>query len=443
MSTEAKPRVQVIARRAADFGRGNRSEALKIFKNTSPDLHPLSQDTEYVRAVRAAKMKKMFAKPFIGSLDGHSESVYSLCRHPKDFHVVVSGGADGEVRVWDVTSRECKRVIKAHPQIVNDVCCAPNGKLILSVGSDANVCGFSNSGNFAFASDGALNGVDHCWVGDNFVTAGAHVDLWSPLRNTPIQRFEWGNSDFIDSVFNQSEVNLVLACANDRSVIVADTRTRGVARSITLQMRTNAVDWNPQIPYYFICANDDTGVYMFDMRKTEAALRVYTDHLGPVTSVNFSPNGKQFVTGSYDATIRIWDWENIKSRDCYHTHRMQRVYSVCISPDGKFALCGSEDMNIRIFKTKANEELRVMNKKETKAQEYQEKLLKKWKYAPEVSSIAEKQNLPKKLFNLRKHRAAMLAAEQRKAISRMAHSADPEAAKPVPLRQKRVVEDQT
>ncbi|KAH0793919.1 DDB1- and CUL4-associated factor 13 [Histomonas meleagridis] len=438
-----KPKVSVIARREADFGRGNRSEALKIFKNTSPDLHPLAQNTEYVRAVRAAKMKKMFSKPFIGSLDGHSDSVYSLTRHPRNFRTVVSGGADGDIRVWDVTTRECKRVIKAHPLIVNDVCCSPTSDLILSVGSDSNVCGFSTDSNFAYASDGALNGVDHSWANDNFVTAGSHVDLWSPLRNTPIQRFEWGNVEYIDSVFNQSEVNLILACGNDRSVIVADTRTRGVARSITLQMKTNAVDWNPQIPYYFITANDDTGIYLFDMRKTETAVRVYTDHLGPVTCINFSPNGKQFVSGSYDATIRIWDWENIRSRDCYHTHRMQRVYCVCVSPDGKFALCGSEDMNIRIFKTKANEELRVLSKKEKKAQQYQEKLLEKFKHSPEVHAIAEKQNLPKKLYNKRKQRGIMMAAHQRKAIARMAHSANPEENKPVPLRQNRIVEDQT
>jgi len=266
------------------------------------------------------------------------------------------------------------------------------------------LCFGENNNNFSYLSDGALKAVDHSWSDDNFVTAGVHVDLWSPFRNSPIQRFEFGATDYVDSVFNPSEVNLILACGSDRSIIIADTRTRGVARSITLKMKTNAVDWNPQIPYHFITANDDTGLYLFDMRKTESAVRVFTDHLGPVTCVNYSPNGKEFVSGSYDETIRIWNWENIKSENCYHTHRMQRVQAVCISPDSKFALCGSEDMNIRIFKTKANEELRVMNKKQKQAKEYQEKLLKKWRYAPEVHNIADKQNLPKHLFNKRKER---------------------------------------
>jgi len=439
-----KPRVQVIARREADFGRANRSEGFKIFKNTDPSLHPLAQQTEYVRAIRAAKMKKMFAKPFIGSLEGHSESVYSLCRHHKNTRTIISGGADGEIRIWDLSTRSCMRTIKAHPLTVNDVSCSPNSDLILSVGSDGNVCGFSESSNFAFLSpSGALQSIDHSYSEPMFVTGGATIDLWSPQRNSPIQTFDVASTkDFKDTVFNMNETNLIATCAGDCSIMIADTRTRTIARKIRMSMQSNAVDWNPQAPFYFISANDDSACYLFDIRKTESAVRVYTDHLDPVTCISFSPNGKQFVTGSYDSTVRIWDWENIKSRDCYHTQRMQRVFCVCVSPDSKYALCGSEDMNIRIFKTKANEMLQSRSKKEERAQDYQERLLKKWRFAPEVRAISEKQNLPKKLHKKRFERAKMMEAYNRKALSRMAHAKNPESEKPQPLRERRVVLDE-
>jgi WD repeat and SOF domain-containing protein 1 len=436
-------RVQVIARRAADFGRATRAEGPRFFKNPAPELHPLAEQTEYVRAVRAAKMRHMFAKPFVGSLEGHAESVYSLCRRHRDLRRIVSGGADGEVRVWDAASRACVEVIRAHPQIVNDVSCSPTSDLILSVGADGRVCGFGAAARFSYASDGALAAVDHCWADETFATAGADLELWTPHRNSPIQRFEFGVREFGDSVFNQGEPSLVLAASGGRELLVADVRTRAVARSITLAMRSNAVDWNPQIPFYFVAANDDSALYLFDMRKTEAAVRVFTDHLDPVTCVAFSPNGREFVSGAYDGTIRVWDWENIRSRDCYHTARMQRVFCVCVSPDSKFAFCGSEDMNIRIFKTKADEEMRVVNRKQKQAMQYQERLLQKWRHAPDVHRIADKQNLPKKLFNKRRQRAIVMAAEQRKAIARMANAANPEESKPEPLRKKRVVQDET
>jgi WD repeat and SOF domain-containing protein 1 len=385
----------------------------------------------------------MFAKPFIGSLQGHSESIYSLCRRHRDLRHVVSGSADGELRIWDISSRQCVEVIKAHSQIVSDVSCTPTSDLILSDGTDCHVCGFSSSNNFSYLSDGALKAVDQCWSDETFVTAGTYVDLWTPQRNSPIQRFDFELTEYSDSVFNQGEPNLIVACSNSREVIIADTRTRSVARSITLAMRTNAVDWNPQIPFYFITANDDSALYLFDMRKTEAAVRVFTDHLDPVTCCAFSPNGNEFVSGSYDGTIRIWNWENIKSQNCYHTERMQRVFCICVSPDSKFVFCGSEDMNIRIFKMKADEELRVVNKKQKHAKQYQEKLLKKWRHVPEIRKIADKQNLPKKLFNKRRERAIKMAAEQRKSIARMANAKNPEENKPEPLRKKRVIADQT
>lgn len=45
--------------------------------------------------------------------------------------------------------------------------------------------------------------------------------------------------------------------------------------------------------------------------------------------VAYSPTGKEFVSGSYDRTIRIFNIQSAKSREVYHTKRMQRyVFSV-------------------------------------------------------------------------------------------------------------------
>lgn len=40
--------------------------------------------------------------------------------------------------------------------------------------------------------------------------------------------------------------------------------------------------------------------------------------------VAYSPTGKEFVSGSYDRTIRIFNIHSAKSREVYHTKRMQR-----------------------------------------------------------------------------------------------------------------------
>lgn len=49
----------------------------------------------------------MFAKPFIGQLDGHRDGIYVMDKDPLKLTQIVSGAADGEVRLWDLGTRAC------------------------------------------------------------------------------------------------------------------------------------------------------------------------------------------------------------------------------------------------------------------------------------------------------------------------------------------------
>jgi DDB1- and CUL4-associated factor 13 len=40
--------------------------------------------------------------------------------------------------------------------------------------------------------------------------------------------------------------------------------------------------------------------------------------------LDYSPTGKEFVTGSYDKTLRIFKVNEGRSRETYHTKRMQK-----------------------------------------------------------------------------------------------------------------------
>jgi WD repeat and SOF domain-containing protein 1 len=37
----------------------------------------------------------MFAKPFVGALEGHQDGVYSLAKDPRRIGIVAGGGGDG------------------------------------------------------------------------------------------------------------------------------------------------------------------------------------------------------------------------------------------------------------------------------------------------------------------------------------------------------------
>ena len=81
-----------------------------------------------------------------------------------------------------------------------------------------------------------------------------------------------------------------------------------------MAMRSNKLCWNPMEAYNFTLANEDHNCYTFDMRNLDHALNVHKDHVSAVMDLSFSPTGKEFVTASYDCTLRIFPFDKGHSR---------------------------------------------------------------------------------------------------------------------------------
>ena len=68
-------------------------------RNLNPLMHPFARARERTRALNAAKIERIFAKPFVASLEGHSDSVEVLVRKPKSLTTVASASWNGGVYV--------------------------------------------------------------------------------------------------------------------------------------------------------------------------------------------------------------------------------------------------------------------------------------------------------------------------------------------------------
>ena len=69
---------------------------------------------------------------------------------------------------------------------------------------------------------------------------------------------------------------------------------------------------------------------------------------GRVRGIAFSPDGLTLASGSYDATIYLWDTGTGEHKRTLTGHT-RNVESVAFSPDGETLASGSHDATIRLW----------------------------------------------------------------------------------------------
>ena len=274
-------KIKAICRNTKEYQKQTNTELQKVQRNPSnTTLHPFQGAREYQRALNGAKLEKMFAKPFIKSLDNHSDGIISMAKARSNMVDMLSGAADGEVIFWDLPRQKPMFQINAHERFVRGVTFAGNHALaadniFVSTGDDAKVCIWSLSGlksqfqeninegeddafvqtfkNYtpkaSYQSKTSLLGCDASYNDDLFATAGAIVQVWSYERSTPVYSFKTWECDTVTKCkFNPTETSLLASVCNDRSLIFYDIRGKSSLQKVYLKNKSSALAWNPQEP---------------------------------------------------------------------------------------------------------------------------------------------------------------------------------------------------
>ena len=466
-------KIRALSRSRESYTRECKGDVVKTFHNADPSLHPFDRAREYTRALQATKLDRIFAKPFIGALDGHVDAV-SVMSSTKPItgnsgfssNIVqfISGSCDGELRCWDLDHKKCVWKTIGHEGFVRGLSILPDGASFISCG-DHTIKQWKIEVQNALFSDSSL-GIEqptpiNTWFnpeeGYNFTSidtnwsSASHqfatstdslVQLWDVQRSKPLANLDWGFDTITKVKYNPADSTLLAALGNDRGLTLVDTREKKNMRKLILAMKSNSIAWNPQEPMNFIIANEDNNLYTYDMRKLNIAKMVHKDHVDPVMDVAFSPTGQEFVSGSYDKTIRIWNINSGRSREVYHAKRMQRVNAVCFSNDATFILSGSTDTNIRIWKTEASKALGVKVRRAERKLEYQETLKERYKDMPEIRRISKHRHMPNLIKKLKRKDMIMKESARRKLSNRNEHrrKGTPEE-KPEPERKRNIVSE--
>uniref|UniRef100_A0A3Q2T3Z3 DDB1- and CUL4-associated factor 13 n=1 Tax=Fundulus heteroclitus TaxID=8078 RepID=A0A3Q2T3Z3_FUNHE len=424
-------KVKVLSRNPDDYVRETKYDIQRVPRNYDPSLHPFELSREYTRALNATKLERVFAKPFLSSLDGHRDGVNCLAKHTRSLSTLLSGSCDGVVKVWNLTKRECVRTLQAHEGFVRGMVVRYCGSSFFTIGDDKTIKQWNMEAPGYGEEEEPLNtilgktvftGLDHHQKKGVFATCGQQVDIWDEQRSTPIRSFSWGVDSFSSVRFNPVETELLGSCASDRSIVLYDMRESTPLKKVIMTMRTNTLCWNPMEAYFFTCANEDYNLYTYDMRYLEKPCKVHMDHVSAVLDVDYSPTGLEFVSASFDKTVRIFPKDAGHSREVYHTKRMQHVICIKWSADNKYILSGSDEMNIRLWKANAAEKLGVLAPREREAVNYSQKLKEKFQHYPQIKRIARHRHLPKNIYHQRNELRVMKEARRRKETNVRKHS---------------------
>jgi len=200
--------------------------------------------------------------------------------------------------------------------------------------------------------------------------------------------------------FNPSQHNIVGVCLHDAKLTFYDVRTKTATSFVTLLNSANELRWNPSDPRIFAIASNDWCLYTFDVRHTKRAIKTHRGHVDAVTSVDWSPIGREFVSGSVDGHIRLWRSDHQSadapkvgySRELYKGRRMYNLEQVRWTNDNKYVLSGSADGSLRLWRAQRAMPLHRVNARMRSSIQYSAALARKYQHMPEIGLIMKFRN---------------------------------------------------
>ncbi|KAF9358918.1 hypothetical protein BGX26_000622 [Mortierella sp. AD094] len=285
--------------------------------------------------------------------NGHSKGVKCVAYSPERDQVA-SGSKDETVRLWDVKTGECCHILRGHTGVVTSVDYSPKGDQIASGGYDRIVRLWDvKNGEFLCYFKGhtdIISAVSFSPAGDRIATGGwdSKVRLWRVEDQQCLHTIE-GGRNWVASAMYSPKGDLVVGGIDDHTVRLWDVDTGKSCR--ILKGHTGSV-WAVAFSHsgdQMASGSEDCRVLLWDI-NTNKCLHTLEGHTKRVVCVAYSPAGDMIVSSSEDRTMRLWD---VTSGDCKEVIENQGVVNMVAwksTADGTYLVTGSDDASVRLWR---------------------------------------------------------------------------------------------
>ena len=260
------------------------------------------------------------------------------------------------VKIFDINGN-LTRTFQTNSQMLTSCAFSPDGNLILSASHEGAIFLWEkNSGKFLREYRGHACRVSEALFfpeGTSFVSASydTTIKIWEVNTGKIIRELK-GHTDFIFALAVSLDGNLILSGGVDQILILWDRNTGSPIKAYKEKSIISAVAISPNIDFV-MCTSDINSISLYNT-STGKKLKTFQGHTETVQSISFAKDGSKILSGSQDATIKLWNFNKLTSRLKVfpETWHQEAVKSLAFSPDGKYLLSSSQDRLLKLWDRK-------------------------------------------------------------------------------------------
>jgi len=284
-------------------------------------------------------------------LSGHSDSIWCLALSA-DGQTLVSGSADGTMKVWNVATARVVQTLTGHTQPVLSIALSANGQRLASGSADrtVKVWDLSNSQEvYSFvAHTDNVRGIALSANGRILVSGSRDrtIKVWDLSTGLEIGTLT-GHTDDVTSVVISSDGRLLVSGSFDQTIKVWDLPTGRERCALT--GHTGPV-WSVALSSDKQCvvSGSADGTIKIWNASTGQEVRTLENHTDYIFCVALSKNGQTLVSGSQDRTIRVWKLPT--GQEMYTlTDHTDAIWCLALSDDGRILASGGENKTIKLW----------------------------------------------------------------------------------------------